>query len=517
MTDETIPADTADQPAGAVAAWRKLGATLAAHPRVCAGFGIVLGALVLTAPILANGRPFPFTDTATYFQIGYAILNGVITHQAPAMSDFSRAYLGARSPYYGVAISLLEMPGTFWAIVAVNALAAAAMLRMTARAIAPARSWTVYAALIVALTLVSALPLFVGFLMPDLTVAFAALAVGLLTFYAERLSRWERAFVWLSLVAALSFHTSHVMLVLILIPAALALHVWLKAPEFQRRARSLTAALLIGIASWGAFYAVNEQMKAPFASPPFLTARVLADGPGRTYLRAACARDENAYALCQFRALPLDNTDQILWAWRKDRGVFAVASTETRLAVVREQSRFVLAAIASDPIGELMAAANNFGAQLITIGVDEGFKLDAHYWLTYPPDFYLKKMAMRVNLCPEPRKACPARLPLNAISLWHSYTAALAALYLVAWAGFAFAGGRLREDTEKRLFVAFGAALVFAVLVNAAICGVLSGPFARYQARIVWLVPMLAIIAEIRFPLLTAPLAKLARRKRGAA
>lgn len=511
MTDETIPVETAEPPRSARAAWR---AKLAAHPRVCAAAGIALGALALTAPILVNGRPFPFTDTATYFQIGYAILHGVLTDQVTPISDFSRAYLGARSPYYGVAISLLELVGTFWLVVALNALTAAAMLRMAARVIAPARSWSVYGALIAVLTLASALPLFVGFVMPDIGAAFLALSIGLLVFYPERLSRWERVFAWILLVAALSFHTSHVMLALVLIPAALCLHAWLKAPAFQRRARSLTLALVIGIASWGVFYAANAQMKAPFASPPFLTARVLADGPGKTYLRAACAKDANAYALCQFRNLPLDNTDQILWAWHKDRGVFAVASKETRLAVIREQSRFVLAAIASDPLGEIWAATKNFGAQLVTVGVDEGFKLDAHYWMTYPPDFYLKTMAIRVNLCPAPVTTCPARLPLEAISLWHLYATALTTLYLAAWIGFAFAGGRLRDDAEKRLFVAFAGALVFAVIANAAICGVLSGPFARYQARIVWLIPMLAVIAEMRFPLLTAPLVKLVRRKR---
>jgi hypothetical protein len=297
-------------------------------------------------------------------------------------------------------------------------------------------------------------------------------------------------------------------------PAALALQARRKGPDLQRSARTLALALVIGIASWGAFYAANAQLKAPFASPPFLSARVLADGYGRTYLRAACARNENAYALCQFRTLPLDNTDQILWAWRKDRGVFAVAATQTRLAVIREQSRFVLAAVASDPLRALGAAANNFAAQLITVGVDEGFKLDAHYWMTYPPDFYLKTMAIRVDLCPEPRKACPARLPLAEISTWHLYATALTALYLAAWLGFAFARRRSADD-DRRTFTAFAAALVFAVLANAAICGVLSGPFARYQARIVWLIPMLAIIAELRFPLLTAPLRKWLRGRFG--
>ena len=36
--------------------------------------------------------------------------------------------------------------------------------------------------------------------------------------------------------------------------------------------------------------------------------------------------------------------------------------------------------------------------------------------------------------------------------------------------------------------------MVLAVALNAAVCGVLSGPFARYEARLLWLVPAAALL-----------------------
>jgi hypothetical protein len=36
------------------------------------------------------------------------------------------------------------------------------------------------------------------------------------------------------------------------------------------------------------------------------------------------------------------------------------------------------------------------------------------------------------------------------------------------------------------------------VVLNAAICGVLSGPYDRYQARVIWLVPFAAALALYR-------------------
>ncbi|MES1203090.1 MAG: hypothetical protein ABUS57_16770, partial [Pseudomonadota bacterium] len=137
------------------------------------------GALFLMLPVFVNGRVFPFTDSATYFQSGYHTLRAIFEGVGLPISEFSRAYLAARSPYYGVAITGLEWIGTLWLIVLVNALGSAILLRATARILDRARVNAIYAALIVGLTLVSALPLFVGFIMPDITAAFEIMAIGL--------------------------------------------------------------------------------------------------------------------------------------------------------------------------------------------------------------------------------------------------------------------------------------------------------------------------------------------------
>lgn len=517
MTDEPIPAHAPLAGDGPIARrWRQTRRLLAeqtrAQPRLAAVLAIMAGALALTLPILANGRPFPFTDTATYFQVGYNIVQHVIANAGVPISDFSRAYLAARSPYYGLLISGVEWIGTMWAMVALNALFSAAILLITARALFPGRAYGAFFWMIGVLTAFSALPLFVGFVMPDLTVAFAALAIGLLILFPDRITRAERRFLWIVLVAALAFHTTHVMVALVVAPLALVLHRMLKAPDLAGRAAPVAGAIIAGITAWALFFAVNAMSGAQkFNSPPFLTARVLADGPGRVYLRKQCAADPNAFALCAFKDKPLDNTDAILWGWRNERGVFAIASTKTRLAIIAEQRRFVTGAILSDPLGIAGAAVKNFATQLVTVGVDDGFKLDAHYWMTYPPDFYLKKMATRVRLCPEPLRKCPARIPLNVIAVWHIVFLALATIYLALWAGFAWRERRTLDE-ETRIFAAFGAVLIAAIVVNAAVCGILSGPFPRYQSRIAWLLPMLVVLAELKRPLLAPAIARLRAR-----
>jgi hypothetical protein len=395
--------------------------------------------------------------------------------------------------------------------VLVNAIGSAILLRATARILDRKRANAIYANLIVGLTVFSALPLFVGFIMPDITAAFEIMAIGLLVFYPKHLHIGEKTLLWSTIAAALAFHPTHGMIALFIAPAALVLRFLMKETDVRRRAVIVGSAMVVGMGAWAVFAVANNTSAKPQYSPPFVMARLLADGPGAKYLHAACAKDEKAYALCAFKDLKFKNSDEILWSWKKDKGVFAVAEADTRFALINESTRFAVNTVLHEPIGVAGAALRNFALQLISVGVDEGFKLDAHFWMTYPPDFYLRNMAIRAHLCSVTAKKCPPRLPLEFIHVWLYITTAVAALYLVAWTYLSLKSPQARADSDRRLFMAFGAILVFGVVVNAAVCGAISGPFARYQARVAWLLPALVIVAEMRFGILQSVWTKLAK------
>jgi hypothetical protein len=57
-------------------------------------------------------------------------------------------------------------------------------------------------------------------------------------------------------------------------------------------------------------------------------------------------------------------------------------------------------------------------------------------------------------------------------------------------------------------FWKFAGLVLFGVVLNAAVCGMLSGAQDRYQARVVWLVPLLALIAASHGRTTTACLTK---------
>jgi hypothetical protein len=62
---------------------------------------------------------------------------------------------------------------------------------------------------------------------------------------------------------------------------------------------------------------------------------------------------------------------------------------------------------------------------------------------------------------------------------------------------------RVASGDDRRLLAVL---VMFAagVVLNAAVCGILSGPFPRYQSRIVWLVPAGALLAVARLRQRTA-------------
>ncbi len=54
--------------------------------------------------------------------------------------------------------------------------------------------------------------------------------------------------------------------------------------------------------------------------------------------------------------------------------------------------------------------------------------------------------------------------------------------------------GAGKEMANNRRLAAFALVIVGGVTLNAIVCGAFSGPWGRYQARVVWLIPMAAVL-----------------------
>ena len=497
---------------------------------------ILAGTLMIMGVVLFNGGPSVFTDTDDYYVEGrtfaVSIADFLHLHAEPPPStdpddiadaketaadlQMSHTEIGARSPYYGLLLYATQRTGTLWLTALVQGAVGAWLTFLFWRTGAPkARWWSAYLAE-TAVAAGSTLPFFAAFSMPDVFAGYVVMGEVLLLTFWDRLSKAERIGIALTVGTAITFHTSHLLNSAGLVALAIVALRWLKAP---RRA-AVASVLTVCLAMAGAFLALGAYKEGvklktgdDLRRPPFLAMRVLADGPGREYLRASCAEGVH-WALCPFHALPLDNSQDLLWSDDRKKGIFNVTTLQTRLNMEREENAFVLRSVLYDPVGQVVASAQNWAEQLSMFYVDDPIK-NPHYYLTndYWSTTNLPILIDRAHDCGRDHWGCGFRLSIDG-SIWlHGGLLALG-LITIGWRlsrRDIFSAIRTRtldwNSDAGRLAMALGL-LVATTLLNGFVCGALSGPFPRYQARITWiitagaaisLVSMIPVMAALRW------------------
>ena len=487
---------------------------------------LIAAAVLLLGAAFADGRPSVFYDSDSYDLAGrnfielvqnapdsltFRMKPGLDIGDDPVTTDgdIDGNMMGARSPWYGVFMHGLwqlggtfgHTPGSLWLLAAVQAFIGAWVLRLLWRSVAPkAPGWS-YLALVGALTVGSTLPFFVSFAMPDVFAGFEAAAIVLAMLYFERLKRWEVALLWLLLVACMSFHVSHPMLAVPLVAGA-GLLAWRLGASLKGqalRALFVISALVVGVGVVKAYgWAYELRSGSELRPPPFITARLLVDGPAKRFLLAKCTDDSTPFVVCRYRFQPMPDTDTVLWSDEYDNGVFNISDAHTRLLMEQQENAFALAVVAYDPLGQVLASSRNWLEQLGDFWVEDPVRnpmviLRDPYWGATA----LKQLIPDSSECKPIGPGCAPPFYMTPLAVWHGLWI-VAALGLV---GFRLSRRDVRDAILRRKpdwssstvrLAAAAAVLIAAVLINAGICGVFSGTFTRYGARVVWLVPLTA-------------------------
>jgi len=491
---------------------------LACPPTLRRGLMVALGALMLMWSALLNGRPAVFFDTAFYYSQAQYMAEALhIVPEDPALGDdltslpdepgepnVSATLDGARSPIYGLFVFGLVKLGTLWLAAAGQAAIVAYTLYVLYRAAARRAGDKMFLVWMAGLCSLTGLPFFTTYIMPDIFGGVAAAAALALLIYWDRVSVRNRVGLALVLVFAMAAHKANLLTTVGVTVLACTLLGVLGSGLRTVWARGATIAAAAGVAlvlGALAFIPIDQRAGEKVRDPPFLMARIVADGPGYRYLQYACTHGAQ-YALCQFADQPDVDSDSILWSPDDGVGMFGVSDYPTRLQIEREEIPFVLGALAYDPLGELAAALRNMALQLTMIHVrsplaDPAIFMRDDYWLQTS----LPHLIPDSSECKQWGR-CASRIEPLALFILHDIVTAVAlaaTIWLLAFiaqrpglraalrqslkAGALQAGG---ETTRIVNLILFG---VLMLVVNAAVCGILSAPVSRYQARMVWLLP----------------------------
>jgi len=429
---------------------------------------VAVGALLMTWPAFFNRYPLLYPDSMTYVGDGRIVAQALLLHKLSV-------YYGMRSFIYSLGILPFHWNVTLWPVVALHALLTAYVIWLVARSILPRQTVLCYLVLFLLLSLLTSLSWFVCLIMPDILGPLLYLCIYLLVFARESLSRVERLAVMLIAWWAVTSHMTHLMLATGTCILLALLLIFLRK-SMRPRWRGVGEVALIVMLAAGAQLALHAYLYGEPSldtdRPPYLMARVIADGPGRRYLEEHCG--EVKFAICgRLQDLP-DNSDDFIWA---DSGIWQSASDETAKRLRQEEIPFVLATLRAYPREQISKSAANFWEQLTTFG----FELDANDWILKQFDSVVPGERSRYL---QSRLAQNA-IPFDFFMLVHGWTV-IASLVVIGL----FIPRMWRRRPPRLL--GLGGVIVFTVVANAFVTGVLSMVEDRYQSRVVWLVPLLA-------------------------
>jgi hypothetical protein len=471
-----------------------------------------LSALILSWVSLWNASPIVYEDTSTYLARPATLiakvspewasiwaethkverLNGGQTSEVVgnASPGFDGRVKGGRSIYYGaVALGLHALGGLLLVAVFQAYLLGACVSLLCYRAL-PGPSLPALLAISGLLALSTSAGFFVNVIMPDVLSGLLILALGMLAAFWDRFLTVDRLFLSLVAVFAAISHDSN-----LLIAGGLSLCLFGAALVWRGRRGALVRSGRVGLAvvaagSAAALAFEHGVERATGFSPtrlPHLTAHVVSLPAGRAYLDENCKL--KGWAVCAYaERFPMVWTD-FLFGREPSATAFATAPTDIKLTIAEQDLALAADFVRTNPGAATFEMARASLQQAISFSYVDFQQAKKQRYLreNFPPE--VLDRLMRARLWRQPQ----ALFTLSAI---HQWTVGLSILLLPIALWGAYRAGA----AQTAPLMILTAVLVTGVLGNAVVCGVLASPYDRFQARVIWLIP-LALFSAAAFAL----------------
>ncbi|WP_456837765.1 hypothetical protein [Bradyrhizobium sp. USDA 4486] len=417
--------------------------------------------LLMIAPAFWNGYPLLQWDTGGYLARWYE------GYLVPSRSTVFGLYL-----HYGESFS-------FWINLAVQSLATLWLLQLTLRVLSMMQTFR-FVAISLLLILSTALPWLASMLLTDIFAGLSILSLFLLVAGGARTSLLEKISLFVFTAFAAATHSATLGVLLGLCAAG-----WMARPFLKSRLplAGLAQASLTIVAGGVMLVSANYALSGKWTWTPggygVAFGRMMQDGIVARFLSDHCPRER--FKLCPYRHELPASADEFLWG----KSMF---NTLGRFEGMNdEMSYIVVHSLADYPAWQAGAALRAMGQQLLHVATGEG----TNGWIPHTRSIIERYIPAQVG---QMRAARQQNWGLNFdyVNWLHVPVALVSMLTLVALLAHALANRRLDDLTL------LAATVTLALLGNAFICGVISGPHDRYGARMVWVATFVVLMAAAR-------------------
>ncbi len=423
---------------------------------------IALMTIALLAPALWNHFPIVFADTGGYL-----------------LRPIEGALELGRSALYGDFL-LAGLQLDFWPDVIVQAGLSVWLVLLVLRTHGWGGRTDLALSVILVLALTTSLPWFAAQLMPDIFVPLAALALYLLAYQGAQLHVAEKIALGAVIAFGIASHMS-ILALAILMLGALAIVRTAPAALILPRPRMATPVLAVaaGIAlALGSNFLIAGVFGFTPGGSNFLFARLLQDGIIARYLKDKCPNP--TVRLCAYReTLPTSGDD---WMWRGESPLVQLGGWQE---FEPEANRIIRDTVLHYPEASLGLAIQKTLKQLVVVKTGDGINSDNNWHVEWVLHEHAPRASLRYLASPQHKN----EFSFTAINFVHVPVALMSTVALPFL--FVFL---LRRRPPAAAFVM---TTLIALVANAAICGIFSGPASRYQSRLVPIATLAAIISAL--------------------
>ncbi|MEM8919701.1 MAG: hypothetical protein AAGE37_12670 [Pseudomonadota bacterium] len=404
----------------------------------------------------------------------------------PTHNDISSGLvMSGRSPYIGAFMLAGYITSNFWLFVLFQSVMSYILISLALRRF-DIVDRKLITGTVVGISAATTLPYYNGLLLADAFAAFGILGFLLLV-TPGRLSRAEFWFIVLAMAISVVSHLTHIVMLIAMLGMAILLALLKWTPPIPRRAwLAGFGMVLVGLGSVQITALATEAAlgKKPQLLP-LLTARFIPDGPGKAFIDAGC--DDNRFQVCR---VPLGDTTSeaaFISATEPGVGTYLLAKPEERRTMGEEDVAFAWAVFQFDPLGQSAAIFRNTFRQLTWVeygGLNRGCFDRSPCWSSVPEPVRteLKESLSGQNAWPE---TFMTRLLQFSVLL---------SLVIIAYCLWQNARNGRIEWVIMRTWLAY---IFIAMLACSAFGGAVVDPQYRYIGRLIWLVPLCALIALI--------------------